>query len=300
MDLLNTLGSKETKAKESSSAASSGEAIIGTNSESDNHRRGADLIGQVAKKETVETAPVVETVVTEDKTVKDADSWTKESALKEMLKLREEAKATRLKFQEQLERVQSETESKIAKISSEAQDALEAKKKLETLEAEAADKKRSIEEKLANREAKLSETELIYKQKLQDKEKEVEAYKNKALQFEAQEEAKKAIYKEKLKEEIDKVPEDLREFAEKMVKGYDDPHDAWVAISEAHRKNLFGEKKVMVNHSVPGANDGARLSKAKMEEAERDARKKSTPRDLIKKGLEKIKQGESNSAFRVR
>lgn len=302
-DLLDKLGGKEPKqAAGKSSEAPAGEAIVGTNSTSDQLRRGNNLLDLAAKNDEQKTSETSETVVEtkETKTVADPDSWSKDSALKEVVKLREEAKAVRLKFQEQLEKVQAETDAKIAKIKEEAESANEAKKKLEALEAEQADKKRSIEDKLANREARLAETEAVYKSKLEAAQKEAEGYKAKAIQYEAEQEARKQVYRERIKEELDKVPQDFRDFAEKMVKGYDDPHEAWLAISEAHRKNMFGEKKVIVNHSVPGAADGARLSKTKLEEQEAANKAKKTPRDLIKSGLAKIKQGEANSAFRSR
>jgi len=298
MDLLNQLGKKgEGKAAETSITASTETAIVGSDATSDKLKRGEDIIAKTGSVTEVqkETTPAP----TPDKTVQNPEDWTKDSALKEVLKLREENKAIRTKVQDQLDKINKETQEKIEQIKKEAESALEAKKQLEALKAEQEDKKRSIEDKLAHREARLTEVELAYKQKLEEKEKEVESYKSKAIQYEAEQEARKQVYRDRIKEDIDSIPEDFRQFAEKMVKGYEDPHEGWLALAEAKQKGLFGEKKIVVNHSVPGAADGARVNSAKIQEEEREARKKMGSRALIKAGLEKAKTG-TNTAFRGR
>jgi chromosome segregation ATPase len=267
-------------------------------------KRGANILDKARGEEKEvpapkETSTATETQEVDPKMVKNPDDWSKESALKEVVKLREENKIVRTKFTEQMEKLEKEMQEKIAKIEASALSAKEAQKKLEALEAEQADKKRSIEDKLANREARLAETEAVYKAKLDEKEKEVLAYKSKALQYEAEQEARKQVYRDRTKEELDKVPVEYREFAEKMVKGYDDPHEGWIAISEANRKNVFGEKKIVVNHSVPGAADGARVNKAKAEADEKEKRSKMDSKSLIKAGLAKAMKGE-NTAYRGR
>ncbi len=299
-DLLGKVNEKlNGTATEESSGAPQGDAIVGRKEGTvDNNRRGDDLLKAAAGKE----EPEVEVQTKEEPvtTVKDPDTWSKESALKEVTKLREENKAVRTKFQEQLDKIKTDTEAKIAKIQEDAQSAYDAKKKLEAVEADAADKKRSIEEKLADREAKLARTEEAYKRQLQDKEKEVEGYKSKALQYEAEVEARREQYRDRIKEELAKVPEELREFADAIVKGKEDPQEGWLALAAARDKGLFGDKKVVVSHAVPGAANGARLSKTKADEEAAAKDKKKTSRDLIRNGLSKIKQGESNSAFRSR
>jgi len=285
-DLLNSLGKKEESKSGSApeaSGAKTGQSIIGTDSVTDSLTLGETL---TASNETVD-----------DKTVKNPDAWSKDSALKEVVKLREENKAVRTKFQEQLDKLEKDKEAAIAKIKEEAATALEAKKKLEALEAEQLDKKRSIEEKLANRESKLTELETVYKQQLEEKERELASIRSKAAQYEAEQEARKAVYQNKIKEELDKIPEEFRSFADKMVKGFEDPHEAWLSLAEAQRMGMFGEKKIVVNHSVPGAADGARINKQKVEEAEKENRKRMSSRDLIRQGLEKAKQGQ-NTAYR--
>ncbi len=297
-DLLNKANEKlNGQASGESSEAPAGDAIVGNkNSTVDNNRRGDDLLKQAASKE--EPAKVETVVETPAETVKDPDSWSKDSALKEVVKLREENKAVRTKFQEQLDKVRKETEDAISKIKEDAATAYEAKKKLEAVEADAADKKRSIEEKLADREAKLARAEEAFKRQLEDKEKEIASFKDKALQYEAEQEAKRQQYRDRIKEELAKVPEELKEFAEALVKGQQDPQEGWLVLSAARDKGLFSDKKVVVSHAVPGAAQGARLSKTKTDEQAESANKKKTSRDLIRSGLSRIKQGEQNTAFR--
>jgi hypothetical protein len=305
-NLLDTLGKKDsTPASGVSSEAPVVRAPIGNGAPSESLARGQNLISNAAGSAEVEVTTHVATETTESaieatRTVADPDTWSKDSALKEVVKLREENRAVRTKFQEQLDKIQKETDAKIAQIQESAKTANEAQKRLEALEASAEDKKRSIEEKLANREARITETELLYKQKLDESAKEVETYRNKALQYEAEQEARREVYRVRIKEELSKVPEELRTFADKMVQGYSDPHEGWLAIAEAGRKGMFGEKKVVVNHAVPGANDGARLSNSQAKEAEAEARKKKDSKTLIRNGLQKMSNGTPNSAFRTK
>lgn len=290
-DLLDKMDSAR-RAKQEAVSQESGTSNLVV--DTSNSSVGSDILASQTSVE-VKTTLVDE----ESKMVKNPDDWSKESALKEVVKLREENKLVRTKFQEQLDKIEKETLARISVIEEQSKSAHEAKKKLEALEAEQADKKRSIEDKLANREARIAETEVLYKAQLEDKEREVQSYKSKALQYEAEQEAKKQTYRDRTKEELDKVPAELREFAEKMVKGYEDPNEAWLAISEANRKGVFGEKKIVVNHSVPGANDGARINTIKSAADAAAAKAKMTSRELIQAGLSQIKEGK-NSAFRGR
>jgi chromosome segregation ATPase len=301
-DLLQTMGKKKDTPVAAAQAEAKGESIVGGESPSDSLKRGDNILNRAsgtgteveAKTEVVQETPVVET----PRTVKNPDDWTRESALTEVVKLREENKIMRLKQQEQLAKINEEKEAAIAKVKEESKSATEAKKKLEAIEADAADKKRSLEEKLAHREARLAETESTYQHKLQEKEAEIARLRSKAEQFEAQQAAQQQIYKDRIKEEMAGIPEEFKQFAERMVKGFDDPSEAWTALSEAKMKGMFGEKKVVVNHSVPGANDGARITNKNAKQAEADAKKAKTSKDLIRSGLAKIKDGTPNSAFR--
>lgn len=275
-DLLDTLGKKETKT----------DTLIGSNTTSDNLTRGESLI------EAATIDPEVK--------VANPDTWTKESALKEVTKAREEAKAYRLKYQESMSKLEADKETEIAKIKLEAESGQEAKRKLEAMEADAIDKKRNMEEKLADREARLAKTEEVHKNELAATKAQAESYKAKALQYEAEQEARQSVYKERIKEELNKIPDDLRPFAEKMVKGYEDSQEAWLALAEAQQKNMFGEKKVVVNHTTPGAGNGARLNKTQIEDDAKKERSAKTSQELIRDGLKKIKAGETNNAYRNR
>lgn len=293
LDTLNPNKKSDATSVSETSETKPGQSMVGNGATSDALVRGDVLTASKGKEETSSST------VEDDKTVKNPDDWSKDSALKEVVKLREENKVSRTKFQEQLDKIEKDAETKIAKIKEEAQTAWEAKKKLEALEADQADKKRSIEDKLAHREAKLAELETSYKHQLEAKEKELSSVRSKAAQYEAEQEARAQVYRNKIKEELDKVPEEFRSFADKMVKGYEDPHEAWISLAEAQRMGMFGEKKIVINHSVPGAADGARINKAKAEEAEKEARKKMTSRELIRNGLNQAKQGQ-NTAYRGR
>ena len=313
MDLLNKIDKarkEATTAEGKSSDAPQGEAVIGkADSTADNLKRGSNLLdyagpgtseGKTSEKVVTEPKESQQEQSATKQGVADPDSWTKDSALKEVSKLREENKVTRLKYQEQIDKIQQDTDSRIAKIEERYKDANEAKKKLEALEAEQADKKRDTTEKLAHREARIAELETVMKLQSEQLQKETETLKSKLSMYEAEREAQVAVYKDRVKEELGKIPEEYRDFADRMVKGFEDPREAWTALSEARVKGLFADKKVVVNHAVPGAADGARVNKAKLEQEEKERKGKMTSKDLIKSGLDKIKQGQSNSAFRNR
>jgi hypothetical protein len=293
-DLLEALNRKDSTVSASSNKdAKATQTIVGGHSVTDNVAIG-DVLTESKSKEVPST-----NTESDDKKVKNPDEWSKDSALKEVVKLREENKAVRLKFQEQLDKISKETEAQIAKIKEEAQSAVEAKKKLEALEADQADKKRTIEEKLAIREARLAELETTFKFQIEEKEKELSVFKYKAAQYEAEQEARAQVYKNQIKEELDKISEDFRPYAEKLVKGVEDAQEAWLTLKEAVQKGLFGEKKIVINHSTPGANDGARTNRMKLEEEDRANKKKLSPQDLIRRGLNQAKTSD-NSMFRAR
>lgn len=302
-DLLSAMGKKkDTPVTTATVVESKGESIVGGESPSDSLKRGDNILSRASGTGTpeVKAEVVTDTQVTDPnpKMVKNPDDWSKESALSEVIKLREENKLSRVKFQEQLDKFNKDKEEEIARIKERAKSAEEAQKKLEALEATAEDKKRSLEDKLAHREARLAETEAVYAQKLKEKEEELNKIRSQAAAYEAEQAARQQVYKDRIKEEMAGVPEEYKQFAERMVKGFDDPSEAWTALSEAKMKGMFGEKKIVVNHSVPGANDGARITGKNAKQAEVDAKKAKTSKDLIRSGLAKISSGERNSAFR--
>ncbi len=234
------------------------------------------------------------------KTVKDPDSWTKESALSEVVKLREEAKAARVKYAEQLEKFKADQEARFQQQLAELANAKNAEKELQTLKEKEADKKRSMEEKLADREAKLATVETQMEMLKKQYENQLKDVQSKASAYEAEMAAQNEIWKNKVKAELDKVPAKFRTLAETLAKGTNDSREAYIALTEAHLNGMFEDKKVVVAHNVPGAADGARVSKEKQMEAESTRRESMTPSQKIAEGIKGIRSGTPNSVFRGR
>lgn len=271
--------------------------------------RGADLISrangkEVPNKEASKAKDEPATAKKEEAsgTVKDPDSWDIDSAFKEIKKLREENKQYRLQRQEDVAKVKEQMQSMIAEREAELEKARQAELELAKIKEAEVDKKRSLEEKLADREAKLQDLSIkldtfqkTYEQKLSEREEKLQEYES---MVRAQEE----VYKQRLEGELAKVPEKFRSHAELLVEGAKakggDYRDALIALNEAALQGVFEEKSVVVNHAVPGAHDGARASKEKLDEAARAQREKMTPQQKIKSALNDIRSGVPNSAYR--
>lgn len=234
-----------------------------------------------------------------DAGVKDPDDWSKDSALKEVTKLREENKATRLKYQEKLEEMKAELAKQQEPLKQELEELKKYKDELGKIKAAEEDKKRSLEDKVAHREARISELEAKMESLMTEREQDVQTYKEKLSVYEAQEAARKQLYQEKLTAELAAIPERFREQAELIARGAGDPSDALVALNEARLKGLFEDRTVVVNHSVPGAKDGARATKDQLEGAARAERDKMSPQDKVRAALSDIRRGEGNTAFRT-
>lgn len=312
-DLLNKLNSQRQSSAEGAASAAPGtpESTPSTKLEVS---RGDDMLKQVSTKATdsataapsqssadIKSASSKNESSGSESIVEDPESWSKESAFKEVKKLREENKTYRLKYQEQIENLKRETEARLKAKEEEMKNLIEAQKELARIKAEQEDKKRSLEEKLAHREAKVSELQAIMEAKeleYQRKMAELEAI---AQTYKAKEEAEKQIYASRIQEEVDKIPEKYKEIASLIVKGAgDDPRDGLLALNEAKLKGLFEDKTVVVNHSVPGAKDGARASKERLDEAAREARAQMSSSQKIKAALDAMKSGNKNSAFRTK
>jgi chromosome segregation ATPase len=231
--------------------------------------------------------------------VDDPETWSKESAFKEVKKLREENKTYRLKYQEQIESLRREAEERILAKEEEMKNLQKAQEELSKIKAEQEDKKRSLEEKLAHRDSKVNELQQIMEAKEKEYQRRMSELENLANQYKAKEEVEKQIYVSRIQEEVDKIPEKFKEIASMIVKGAgEDPRDGLLALNEAKLKGLFEDKTVIVNHSVPGAKDGARASKDRLEEAAREQRAKMSSKELIRAALNELKSGGTNSAFR--
>ncbi len=276
--------------------------------------RGSNLIDKLGAKQTDTTTAAqvvqpsaentsasseVEPSGTETR-VSGTDDWTKDSALKEVKKLREENKSVRLKYQEQVEKFKQEQEARAAAQQAEVAQLQKAKEELDRIKAEQEDKKRDLAEKVAHREARLAEMQAMFQSKEQEYQSKITQLDSIAKQYQAERDAEAEVYKSRITEEINKIPEKYRDYASLIVKGSGDPRDALLALNEAKLKGMFEEKTVVVNHSVPGARDGARASQERIQEADKAQRASMTSSAKIRSGLEQIRAGRPNTAFRTK
>jgi hypothetical protein len=270
--------------------------------------RGANLISSVGNK-TVAAATEQLSVETESRsvveppksaTVNDPDSWSKEDALKEVKKLREENKSVRTKYSESVETLKSEMELRVAAVKAEQEVLLKAKEELDSLRAKEEDKKRDLAEKVAHRDALNAELKARLEATERTKNQEVESLKTRVERYEAESRAQSQVYETRLAQELAGIPEKYREMATAMTKGAGDPRDALVMISEAKLNGLFENKTVVVNHSVPGASQGARSSQDKLDAAVAADKAKMNSSQKIGTALKDIRAGAKNDAFRIR
>ena len=313
-DLLKTLGTK-TNSAEGAGKASEPQPPIATNVPSlDMFDRGDNLIAKASGKEPSAKAAAEPkassaesglnpktTSSKEEPTGKQViEDWDTASALNEVKKLRQENKSYRIKYQEQIEKLTAEADARLEQQKKETESLLAAKEELDRIKADQEDKKRDLTEKIAHREARLAEmqaklqhTESQFQKKVTDMEKKLQS-------FEAERAAEAQIYQSRVEEELAKIPERYKDYAKLLVKGAQDSREALVAISEARLSGLFEDKTVIVNHSVPGANDGARTTSERMEQADRERRDKMNSSQKIAESLRSIKSGNPNSAFRIK
>ena len=309
MDLINTLGKKETTTAEGVDKSTPQSTV---SKESSKDLPGSDLLNKAGsnKSESAATdqsgSAGVKNSTNQDSSGKEEPAgangsngeWTTDSLFKEIKKLREENKSVRIKYQENVESLKKDMETRISAREKELEQYAQAKKELEELKEKEADKKRDLSEKLAHREALLAEmkakvdnTEKIYQDRLKDLE-------VKLSSFEAQNAAQKAVYQKRLEDELAVIPEKFKDVASLIVRGAGDPADALVALNEAKIKGVFEDKTIIVNHSVPGANDGARTTKERLDAASKEAKDKMTSLQKIGQALKDMKSA-PNSAFRT-
>lgn len=307
--LAKGFGAKSPKTAEGSGTRSEPNQTADSSSSSGVHDRGEDLISKTGKK-TAEvntsatssadtgTTPKSTSSSVEPTGSQTIDDWTTDSALKEIKKLREENKQYRLKYAEQIEKVKQESEVMLSQKEQEMQQLAQAKAELDKLKAEQEDKKRDLTEKVAHREARISELQTLFDAREKEYKKNLSNVEQRVKMFEAEREAEMQVYKSRLEEELADIPEQYRDVANLLVKGAGDARDAVLAITEARVKGIFEDKKVVVNHSVPNAYDGARSSKEKLEEAEKSRRSKLTGQQKIGEAIKGIRSGQPNSAYR--
>lgn len=234
-----------------------------------------------AETSTVETKP------TETSTNTANTDRSPESLYDEIRELRAENKARRLQLQEETSKIEEKFQSKLQSYEDQMKKALTAKEELETLKAKEADKKRSIEEKLAHRESTLAQIEAEKKSIQEQLQAEIAKRDAELEDLRVAQEAQKQVYLERIKEEIAKVPETKRKFAEMIIKGYSDPREGWAALSEAKADGLFEDKVVAVSHATPGANV-SRMTTERQEAIKNAESSKLNARQKISLGLKQV------------
>lgn len=302
MDLLDKLGGKDTSSQHKTNTATTTSAGV-------DPTRGSDLIAKAPVTEVNTSATSVTGSASAadpagkiessagSATVSDPNSWTLENALKEVKKLREENKSVRLKYEENLDRLKSEVDTKVKTVEEKYKSSLDAAKELEEVKAREADKKRDIAEKLAHREALLAETSTKMEMLKQQYEGELSKLREKAASYEAQQQAEMEVYKKRIEEELSIVPQKFRTHAELLVKGAGDYRDALLVLQEAKIGGLFEDRTVVVNHSVPGAQNGARVTTEQLKTRAREEFERMSPSQKIAAALKEVRSGTANSAF---
>jgi len=314
-DLISKLGAKKSSAEGTGSPGptqSKSESGSADEKPTSNHTnsRGSDLLNKAGSTESSAAATAKTKSAGESETaskkvetdgsdlVQDPDSWTKESAFREIKKLREENKTTRIKYEESVDKLKTEMESRLSVKEDELKKLAQAQQELEDIKTKEADKKRDLSEKVAHREALIAEMkakmdaqEKIYQEKISS----IQANLSK---YQAESEALNEINKQRLHKELETIPEKFKSVADLIVKGAGDPRDALLALSEAKIKGVFEDKTVVVSHAVPGAKDGARATKERLDAATAEVKNKMTSQQKIGEALKQIRSGETNTAFR--
>lgn len=308
-DLLNSLGKKSSVVEGAGKTSEPNQTSTNSSNSDSLASRGDDLLVRTGKKSADVSANVDQNLSTDggpnqtnsSKVEPSGDStWTAESALKEVKKLREENKAYRIKYETQIDQIKQETDARVKAKEAEMQQLAAAKLELDRIKAEQEDKKRDLSEKVAHREAKLAEMQAILNAKEKEAQERLASMEHKVRDYEARVEAENQVYKSRLNEELGKIPEKYRDYANLLIKGAGEPREALMALSEASLKGLFEDKTIVVNHSIPGAHDGARSTKDRLEEAERTRRSSMSPSQKIAESLKSIKSGSPNSVFRTK
>lgn len=314
LNKLNDMGNKPNSVEGAGKKASEPQRPAANSATTSEFDRGDDIIAKAGGKTSDGTPTTVKTSSaesgksptsassTEEPTGSQANptDWTVDSAVKEVKKLREENKSYRIKYQEQLEKLKAEADLAVKAKEEEMNSFIEAKKELDRLKADQEDKKRDLSEKLAHREAKVAEYQTLLDASKKQFETERRQLNEKLAHYEADRQAEAQVYEARLNEELASIPEKFREHASLLVKGAGDKRDALIALSEAKLKGMFEDRTVIVNHSVPGAHDGARANKERLDEADRSRRERMSSSQKIGESLKAIKQGTPNTAFRTK
>lgn len=287
-DLLTKMGNQMAedsgKSSESSVAdVTSGKTLAGSEGSVPGVEVGDNLVDKTA-----EAKPDTKATASTETGLKDPSTWTDDSKELEIKKAREEAKQRRLQMKEQEELFNLKMQQMQEDFNTKLEQASEAQKELEALKQKDEDKKRSLDEKLAHREARIAELEAKFQHTEAEKDAKLNELNSKLKDFEVQQEAQRAVYRERVADVINNIPESKRKFAEMIAKGYADPQESLAAINEAKVQGLFDEKQVVVSHATPGA-DAARMTQDKLDAAKAESRKGMSGRQKINEGLKSIK-----------
>jgi hypothetical protein len=309
-DLLNKMGSK-TNSVEGAGKQGSEPKPAGTSVPTMEINRGEDMLAKAGKKVEASNADAessgAESSQSQSASGKEEpagsnnpEGWTTDSALKEVRKLREENKQYRVKYMEQLDKIKTDGEAKLQAEREEKASLLDAKKELDRIKAEQEDKKRDLSEKIAHREARIAELQAITDAREKAAQEKIKQMETRLHHYEADRQAEMQVYQGRLDEELAKVPEKFKEYANLLAKGAGDARDALITISEAKLKGMFEDRTVIINHSVPGASEGARSSKERMEMNDKERRAKLSSTQKIGEALKDIRSGAPNSVFRTK
>jgi len=312
-DLLDKLGKRSNSAEGAGNTPEPQKVTASAVTSTGEHGRGDDLLAKLSGKKSQENSAENTATSsaesgqspksassTEEPTGSQNREWTDDSKMNEIKKLREENKAYRIKYQEQIDKLSQESEAKLQKVREEMMPLVQSKAELDRIKAEQEDKKRDLAEKLAHREAKIAETMALAEAKEREYQRQLAEKDAKLSTFLADIEAQKQIYQTRIQEELSKIPEKYQDMAKYIVKGAEDSREALTIIQEAKLKGMFEDKTVVVNHSVPGANDGARSSNERLQEVEKDRRAKMNSSQKIGEALKQIKSGTPNNVFRTK
>lgn len=316
-DLLNKLGNKNKVSAEGTTNVVSTQSNTNTDPTKLDVSRGTDLINkigangsesaaatpsQTSAEVNASTSSKVEPTGNETAVLNDGNtdpSWSLDSAYKEIKKLREENKQYRIKYSEQVDNLKNEMDMRQKAKEAEMQSLIDKAKELDKLKADQEDKKRDLTERLAHRESKLSEYQTMLELQRKEMESKELEYQKKISAYEAERQVEIKVFETRLQEELSKIPEKYKDYANLIAKGAGDPRDALIALNEARIKGLFEDKIIPVNHSVPGAKDGARANKEMLEQGERERRGSMSSKDKIRTALDQMKS-QPNSAFRTK
>jgi chromosome segregation ATPase len=294
MDLIDSLGAKETKTTQPAVDLTAGakeaqlEKDLTAQGDAGVKPSNEDVLAAAAGSGTDADASGTD-VKASDSTTKTSDgsqyaAYSREELEAQLAKTRSEAAKRRVELKDMEQQFQTRLDEELGKLNEKLSPITDKAQAYDKLKAEEADKKRDLNEKVAHREQLLLEKDQEIAAIREQMSQETNKLKAELGEREVKLEAHDSFYKERLQAEIDDIPQKFAGIVDKIVKGAGDVREALEAIRESKRENLFGTKKVVVNHSVPGAHDGARTDSVKVQQAQKDNMKSS----------EKIKQGLKN------